>query len=316
MFRTSLCLLVLLLGSAKAAGPIRALIVDGQNNHRVWPKTTVMMKSYLEQENRFTVDVARTAFTLNGEKELAEFPLDGVTFTPVKQARTDPNFKPDFTNYDVVVSNMGHGAAPWPQETQIAFENWMRSGGGLVVVHAADNSFPQWTGWNEMIGLGGWGDRSEKSGPWVYTNERGDLIRDTSPGRGGSHGTQHEFPVVIRDADHPITKGMPREWMHAKDELYDRLRGPALNLRLLATAYSDPATNGSGRHEPIMFTVHYGKGRVFHTPLGHGDYSQECVGFIVALQRGAEWAATGQVTVPIPNDFPGPDETRSRPFVR
>jgi len=60
--------------------------------------------------------------------------------------------------------------------------------------------------------------------------------------------------------------------------------------------------------------LHYGKGRVFHTPLGHGDYSQECVGFIVSFQRGTEWAATGNVTQPLPSDFPTPDAVSVRKF--
>jgi len=300
--------------ACQADAKVRALIVDGQNNHGVWPKTTVMMKSYLESSGRFDVNVARTAFTMNGETEIAAYPIPGVTSTPVKHAKTDPDFKPDFTAYDVVISNMGHGAAPWPEETQAAFEAWIKAGGGLVVIHAADNSFPSWPAWNEMIGLGGWGGRTEKDGPWVYTNEQGDLIRDAAAGRGGSHGQQHEFSVVVRDRTHPITQGLPAEWMHAKDELYDRLRGPALNMQLLATAWSDPGTGGSNRHEPMMFTVRYGKGRVFHTPMGHGDYSQECVGFITVLLRGAEWASTGKVTVPVPEDFPTADKVRSRRF--
>jgi hypothetical protein len=302
--------------TSQSAEPIKALIVDGQNNHFMWPKTTVMMKRYLEDSQLFKVDVARTAFTVNGEELLGEWPLEGVTSVPVKQAQTDPDFKPAFDQYDVLISNFGHGAAPWPEETQEALETWMKAGGGLVVIHAADNSFPNWPAWNEMIGLGGWDNRNEKSGPWIYTNDEGDIIRDTAPGRGGSHGQQHEFSVVIRDKQHPITRGMPTEWMHTQDELYDRLRGPALNMQLLATAFSEPATNGSGRHEPMMFTVRYGNGRVFHTPMGHADYSQECVGFITALVRGSEWAATGNVTTPIPDDFPTADATSSRSFDR
>jgi len=300
--------------ACRAENRLKALIVDGQNNHSMWPKTTVMMKRYLESTGQFDVDVARTAFTVNGEAELAAYPIEGVTSTPVKQAKSDPDFKPDFAAYDVVISNMGHGAAPWPTETQAAFETWMKAGGGLVVIHAANNSFPGWPAWNEMIGLGGWGGRTEKSGPYIYTNEKGDVIRDATEGRGGSHGQQHEFSVVVRDADHPITQGMPTEWLHTKDELYDRLRGPALNMQLLATAYSDPGTGGSDRHEPMMFTIGYGQGRVFHTPLGHADYSQECVGFITVLQRGTEWAASGKVTIPVPTDFPTADKVSSRKF--
>ena len=274
---------------ANAAEKLSALIVDGQNNHRVWPQTTKMMKSYLEESGRFTVDVATTA-----------------------PKGTDPNFKPEFAKYDVVVSN--YNGAEWPAETKAAFVDFVKSGGGLVVVHAADNAFGKWKEYNEMIGLGGWGGRNQNSGPYVYLNDKGDLVRDKTPGGGGHHGRQHPFQVIVRNADHPITKGMPREWLHVQDELYDKLRGPAENMTVLATAYADPATGGSGRHEPMMLTIDYGKGKVFHTPMGHGDYSQECVGFITTLLRGTEWAATGNVTLGIPDDFPTPDEISQRKF--
>jgi type 1 glutamine amidotransferase len=118
--------------------------------------------------------------------------------------------------------------------------------------------------------------------------------------------------VVVRDAQHPITQGMPKAWLHAQDELYDQLRGPAENMKVLATAYADKKFGGTGRDEPMIFTIDYGKGRVFHTPMGHADYSMKCVGFIVTLQRGTEWAASGKVTQKLPADFPKPDATTSR----
>lgn len=273
--------------SADAAEPLKVLIVDGQNNHQVWPKTTQMMKGYLEETGLFKVDVATT-----------------------KPSGQDNDFRPDFSRYAVVLSN--YNGADWPAETQTALTDYVRSGGGLVIVHAANNAFGSWKEYNEMIGLGGWNGRTEASGPYLYTNEKGDLIRDISPGNGGHHGSQHEFSIVVRDRQHPITAGMPAEWMHTKDELYDSLRGPAINMNVLATAFSDPQTGGTGRHEPMIFTVSYGKGRVFHTPMGHADYSQECVGFITTLQRGTEWAATGKVSVPIPADFPTAEKTSAR----
>ena len=299
--------------AAFGADPIKALIIDGQNNHGAWPKTTFMMKKYLEDTGLFTVDIKRTAFTVNGENLLDEYGLEG-DYTPVKKAQTDPAFKPQFSKYDVVISNFGHGAAPWPEETQKGLDDFVKGGGGLVIVHAADNSFGEWPEYNRMIGIGGWGGRNETSGPYVYLDAEGKTVRDTSKGNGGHHGSQHPFGVVVRDTEHPITKGMPREWLHAKDELYDMLRGPAENMQILATAYASPEFGGSGRHEPMLMTIGYGSGRVFHTPMGHADYSQECVGFIVTIQRGTEWAATGTVTQKIPRDFPSAEKESSRAY--
>ena len=85
-------------------------------------------------------------------------------------------------------------------------------------------------------------------------------------------------------------------------------------MSILATAYADPAQNGSGRDEPMLMTISYGQGRGFHTAMGHADYSMKCVGFMTTLLRGTEWAATGEVSIPVPKDFPTAtaSTTRSR----
>ena len=163
-----------------------------------------------------------------------------------------------------------------------------------------------------MIGIGGWGGRDEKSGPMVRVLN-GKVVLDNTPGGGGMHGPPHAFQVVINDKDHPITAGLPEKWMHASDELYSKLRGPAKNMTVLASAYSDPnLKNGTGEYEPMLMTITYGKGRIFHTAMGHDVPQMCCVGFIVTLQRGAEWAATGKVTQKVPNDFPTADKVSIR----
>jgi type 1 glutamine amidotransferase len=111
--------------------------------------------------------------------------------------------------------------------------------------------------------------------------------------------------MEARNPDHPILKGLPKVWMHHTDELYAALRGPgAGNMTVLATAHSDPANKGTGRDEPQLMVLNFGKGRVFHTTLGHDVAALSCVGFAATLQRGAEWAATGKVTQKAPATFP------------
>ncbi len=318
----------------KSTPELKALIIDGENNHGTWPKTTVMMKDYLEQSGRFTVDVARKAYSWQGphadevhgkEGRLAMLETYSGADIPstirVEEPKVDPDFNPDFEQYDVVISNLGWKATEWPELTKRNFEKYMASGGGLVVIHAADNSFGDWDEYNKMIGLGGWGGRNTESGPYVYYDDQGELVRDPSEGGCGSHGPKFEYLVTTRAPEHPIMQGLPMVWLHAKDELYDRLRGPAENMTVLATAYSDvegntppwdKSSSGTGRHEPALMTIEYGEGRVFHSILGHNDYSMECVGYITTLQRGAEWAATGAVTIPVPADFPTAERSMER----
>ena len=311
-FLSIVCLLLL---SSCAEAKLKVLIVDGQNNHEVWPKSTIMMKQYLEEAGLFTVDIKRTKFTWKGEREKAYLPMAGVGETQdLKEPKTDPDFILSFNKYDVVISNFGWKAADWPEATQKALEKYMKAGGGFVSVHAADNSFPTWLEYNKMIGLGGWGDRNEKDGPYVYYTNEGELVRDNTPGGAGAHGPQHIVPVTIRVADHPITKGMPKVWLTAKDECYAKLRGPGENMVVLATGKDMSGKAPTDRHEPVLMVLTYGKGRIFHTTLGHDDYSCEGVGFITTFLRGVQWAATGEVTLPVPADFPTAEESTSRKF--
>jgi uncharacterized protein len=283
---TALALWAGMIGVAAAAPSLKALIVDGQNNHN-WKETTPHLKKLLEETGLFTVDVATT-------------PAKGEDMS---------QFKPKFAGYNVVVMN--YTGDEWPAEAKQALENYVSGGGGLVIFHAANNAFPKWPQYNEMIGVGGWGGRNAKSGPYLYW-EDGKIVRDDSPGPGGTHGPQHPFQIVVRVPDHPITKGLPEKFMHSADELYSRLRGPAKNITVLATALAEKEKKGTGHHEPILMTITYGKGRVFQNVLGHAGVQCKSVAFIATYQRGAEWAATGKVTQPVPKDFPGADAPSAR----
>ena len=288
MTRRLFLALPLAAGAHAASAKMRALLIDGQNNHKTWPETSPLIERWLEESGLFTVDVATT---------------------PPK-GQDNSAFQPAFSDYDVVVSN--YNGELWPEATRRAFESYVREGGGFVSVHAADNAFAQWKAYNEMIAVGGWEGRNQASGPYLRLRD-GKWIRDeATPGTGGHHGERHEFVVEIRNPNHPVTKGLPAKWRHAEDELYDQLRGPAKNVDVLASAYSEPATRGTGEHEPMLMAISFGKGRVFHTTLGHSPEAMRCVGFITTLQRGAEWAATGKVTQAVPGDFPGAEKVSLR----
>lgn len=268
-------------------GMIRVILIDGQNNH-AWRDTTPIMKKALEQSGRFSVDVSSNV--KQGDK-------------PGNITDTVP-FPPDLSKYDVVLSN--YNGAAWPAEFNKSLEERLNEGKiGLVIVHAANNSFGGWMEYNRMIGMG-W--RGNNAGERLYLDDQGKEVRvPKGQDQGSGHRYSGNFQVMVRDGKHPVTNGMPTEWMHASDELYDNMRGPIENVHLLATAFS----KGTGKHEPMIWTVSYGKGRVFHTPMGHGTDSMRCIGFITTLQRGTEWAANGSVTLPIPDNFPTATKTSS-----
>ena len=291
-FAGLIVLLLLTCVRAARAGPaIRAMILDGESGgpYHAWQETTPYLKRMLEDTGLFQVDVVTA-------------PPAGGDFS---------NFKPDWSKYQVVVFNYDAPDERWPDQLKASFEQYVSNGGGLVAVHAADNAFPKWQAYNLMIGIGGWRGRDEKSGPFWYFKD-GRLVADPSAGPAGSHGARLPYKVENRVTDHPITHGLPKVWMQVGDELYARLRGPGTNMTILSTAYSDPANRGTGRDEPILMVISYGKGRVFHTTMGHDLAALNSVGFITTYQRGSEWAATGKVTQKVPADFPSADKPSTR----
>ena len=191
--------------------------------------------------------------------------------------------------YDLVVVNYYNRGAQdrWGDRANAALEGFVRGGKGLVLYHLSLGAFDGWTGYETMSG-----------GNWRPDN--------------GHHSARHDFVVDVKDPDHPVTRGW-KSFIAEHDELYANLRWqPDGSYHVLATAYDDHALYngrarqpipGSGIHQPILWTTQYGQGRVFVTTLGHGADEVKNGPFGVTFARGAEWAAKGQVTLPIPPDM-------------
>lgn len=278
---------MLLAVSATAAEPVRVLIVDGQNNHN-WKATTPILKEFLLKSGRFTVDVVTS-------------PANG------QPTQAWDSFRPKFSEFGAVISN--YNGEMWPAPVQRDLEAYVANGGGLVIVHAANNAFTEWAEYNKMIGLG-W--RGADFGKRVTVDADGKVVETAKgEGPGAGHGSQHDFAVVTRDREHPVMQGIPAEWMHVKDELYHGQRGPAGSMHVLASAFAAKSTGGTDANEPMVWWIPYGKGKVFTTVMGHAEYSMKCIGFQTIVDRGTEWVATGKVTIPVPEKFPTATATLS-----
>ena len=155
---------VIATGLASAPAPaIRVMLLDGANNHD-WKATSPVIRKVLDEAGIF-----RTTTVTVDNGEVA-------------------GFKPDWKQFDAIVLNYNTGinadAPLWPAETRNAFQRYVSDGGGVVSVHAADNAFAVWPEFNEMIGVGGWGNRDEHAGPYWYYKDNA-LVKDEAPGAAG-----------------------------------------------------------------------------------------------------------------------------------
>lgn len=190
---------------------------------------------------------------------------------------------PELAGQDVLL--VLYNGPRWPAETEHAVERFVGSGHGMVTMHGTTYAFGGVEVRKEHFKLSGIIEK-----PWP---EFVRMIGCRWPEEKLGHGRRHRFPVRFTDREHPITSGLPAE-LEADDELYHRIT-LLPQAHVLATAYSAPATKGTGNDEPMMWTTGYGSGRVFHTTLGHDCQAITAPAFHRTVPRAAEWAATGAV---------------------
>jgi putative membrane-bound dehydrogenase-like protein len=303
-------------GEQAIDGRLRVLIIDGRNNHD-WRATTDALRSTLEYTGRFRVQISSAPEYL-GPPALREPKAGDASFAEAK-ARSDTlakpsqlalqlaweQWRPDFANVDAVVLN--YNGPAWPAAMRQDFTDFVKRGGGVLLIHAANNAFSDWPEFNAMIGLG-W--RKGGFGTCLAIDPKTGTGTACCADAATGHGSRHPFVVTNHRTEHPVLKGLPTTWMHGKDELYHHQRGPAENLTILASAFSDPQQRGSNQYEPVLWEVTYGKGRTLVCSLGHQWNGQEdrdglyCLGFQTLVARSTEYIATGTVTIDVPAQFP------------
>jgi type 1 glutamine amidotransferase len=249
IIKKTTCLLLtclwLLAGESLAAEmqKMKVVILTGSNNHN-WQETTPTLQNILERSGRFEVDLV-----------------------------TQPEKLTEAThaNCDVLLSNWNNWgakkgkqpAASWSEGLKRSYVEYVKNGGGHVMIHAGSSSFFDWEDYQKIC-----------CATWELGKTR--------------HGPPHEFKVRPTAAEHPITRDM--EELETLDELWVRpLVKPGATV--LAEAYSDI----SKEWEPTAMASEFGKGRCFALLLGHASGHMKSPGFQTLLLRGTEWAATGQV---------------------
>ncbi|MEW5902238.1 MAG: ThuA domain-containing protein, partial [Acidobacteriota bacterium] len=192
---------------------LRVLILSGKNNHN-WQETTPALKKIYESSGRFVVDVLDDPSKCN--RRLLQ-------------------------NYDVIASNWTNFPSrdrDWGEEAENAILDFVRSGKGFVLFHAAGATFPSWREYLTLIGAN-----------W---------------GKSTGHGSYHAFNVSVKDEKHPITKVVGD--FVITDELWHRMETRP-TAHVLCTAFSDKTRGGTGEWEPVVFISNFGRGRSFYLVL-------------------------------------------------
>lgn len=219
----------------------RVLVVTGNDypGHK-WPLTTPVLTTALRADKRMAVTIT-------------EEPNDLATL--------------DLSDYDTLVLHFMDWETPDPGPTaRRNLKNFVRSGGGLVLVHFACGAFQEWDEFGVLAGRA-----------WDPN------LRGHDP-----HGT---FTVKITDETHPITRGLAP--FETTDELYTCLAGET-PIHIVATAQSKV----DQKDYPIAFVLQYGKGKVFHCVLGHDVKALANPPVGELFRRGTAWTTGLVPTLP------------------
>jgi hypothetical protein len=276
-----------------SAPKVRVLILDGFSNHN-WKLNTRLLRGLLEPTNLFEVSVSTC---------------------PRPNDPAWNGWHPDFSHADVILqtcNDISQNPAPrWPDAVKTDFVQFVKNGGGAFIYHSANNAFPDWAEYNDIIGIG-W--RKKSYGTALQMDEQGQMTK-LPPGQGADTGHANRGEVLVHNlGHHPIHEGFPETWKTPALEVYYDARGPANNLTVLSYG-QDPQGK---KYWPLEWTVTYGEGRVYSSSFGHvwSDESETkqpvdllAIDEQVLIERALQWLAKRPVTVPVPPNFPTAGKT-------
>jgi len=159
--------------------------------------------------------------------------------------------------FDVVVYNMSFSWVVDPVWIERIAHAHRDRGGAAVVRHGAVHSYRRSSrlAWKELMGASS-------------------MVHDR----------QREYAIERLAPEHPILKGLPDGWHPGVDELYNIERvWPTLTP--LAQAWSVEKEV----HHPVAWTNHYGRARVFVTPMGHNLHTMSDPAYLDLITRGLLW---------------------------
>ncbi len=258
--------------------PLQVLLITGYLTDEHDARISSWIRYMLEQTGRFQVRVTEE---FRGATAETLAPYDLV-----------------FVNYDGK-ANVRDAAVRWGESAENAVLDFVRRGKGVVFLHSAV--------WNEC-----W--------PEAFLP----LMGGCCDFRTGSRKTPaSDFTIRHAQPDHPILQGIVPTWRTVTEDLFTPTRwAPGAPVEVLATAYDDPAEYDRipphmaedytpekvaamkeiGTDVPIAWTNRFGEGRAFVLTFGHGVETVRRMPFVAMLCRGCEWAATGRVTLPVPEN--------------
>ncbi len=166
--------------------------------------------------------------------------------------------------YDVVVFNNSSGLE-LDEDQRAAFETYIRSGGGVVGIHAAADNPRAGSFFDRVIGA-----------------------------THADHVQLQEGTVHVTDRTHPSTAHLPVEWS-VDSTWYTFQSNPRGDVHILMSAdgrtHPGSGMAGTGPHHPMAWCHRVGGGRAWYTALGHSSEQFKNDDVRDHLFGGIRWAA-------------------------